>query len=529
MLKRLIDIWLASLSEREFDIPFRLLLEAEGHVAIGHSTIHGLAELGKDIVSQKPTEGLFYFFQTKAGDANPSDWNEMERQIRQMVEVPYVHPNYSVGDPYKPVWVCTGQLSETVRLSLGLENTHYRAEGKPTIDVWDRNVLIEKFGTAFFDLLIADESLAIDYLGLWSHITDYMSDEESLREFFHHHLFDLTVSGERKTKRHLATYTLMLFQISQRYISRDDLYSAIDCAMLGVVQMYEYVIAQNIESGIYRSYLSVVHEFIASLLQDLIDHCLEDEELTVDLLEKDSGPSEIFELPLRIHSLASKIGLSLLSKSLNGEDRTTEAALLLKLLENNPAFCHVLSERQMGTFWITVVSLLNTGHLEEAKAYVSETFEWFMKAHAEGEAGLPDPYQPYQVTVSHFLGVEEPGTSPTEMRMQSFFLPVLLKFVCCLGLRDELALHWRMVSRMVFHEYLPTGAWELFAYRPAAGTMALHGFPVMGSWSGLCERLSEKLSSEVSEFIDLHPQSLLILTLAYPWRAQWREVDRYTR
>jgi hypothetical protein len=167
MLKRLIEIWLTSLSERkDLDIPFRLLLEAEGHVAVGHSTKHGPMEFGKDIVSEKPSEGLFYFFQTKTGDAKPSDWAEMERQVMQMVEVPYAHPNYSIGDPYKPVWVCTGQLSETVRTSLGLRNEAYRKSDKPTVEVWDRNKLIAKFHSAFFDMLFADESFVVDFLSV---------------------------------------------------------------------------------------------------------------------------------------------------------------------------------------------------------------------------------------------------------------------------------------------------------------------------------------------------------------------------
>jgi len=222
MLKRLIDIWLTDLSERkDLDIPFRLLLEAEDHVAIGHSTVHGPMEFGKDIVSEKPPENLFYFFQTKTGDAKPSDWADMERQIMQMVEVPYAHPNYTIGEPYRPVWVCTGQLSETVRTSLGLQNEAYRKSGKPTVEVWDRNKLVEKFHSAFFDLLFADEAFVVDYLRLWSHLSDYMSDEDDLREFFHHYLFDLPVAKQRETRKHLATY--------------------VDCALLGAVQIVHLI------------------------------------------------------------------------------------------------------------------------------------------------------------------------------------------------------------------------------------------------------------------------------------------------
>src|SRR5436189_4011523 len=113
MIERLIENWLTNLSERkDLDIPFRLLLEAEGHRVNGHRTIHGPMELGKDVVSWYPRERCYYFFQLKSGDATQNDWVEMERQMLLMAEVPYVHPNYQPGDPYQTEWVCTGQLHE---------------------------------------------------------------------------------------------------------------------------------------------------------------------------------------------------------------------------------------------------------------------------------------------------------------------------------------------------------------------------------------------------------------------------------
>ena len=88
MLKRVIENWLISISEREFDIPFRLLLEAEGHTVINTTTVHGPMELGKDVVSWHPEEKTFYFFQLKAGNITNSSWSEMERQVMQLVTVP---------------------------------------------------------------------------------------------------------------------------------------------------------------------------------------------------------------------------------------------------------------------------------------------------------------------------------------------------------------------------------------------------------------------------------------------------------
>ncbi len=192
MIERLIENWLTNLSERKnLDIPFRLLLEAEGHRVNGHRTIHGPMELGKDVVSWYPCEQRYYFFQLKSGDVTQNDWLEMERQMLLMAEVPYVHPNYQPGDPYQSVWVCTGQLHETVRIGLGLKNDEARRQGKPTIEVWDRSTLVKKFRDAFFHLLFVDDPFAVDFLKRWSQALEYLADEEELRLFFHNYLFAL--------------------------------------------------------------------------------------------------------------------------------------------------------------------------------------------------------------------------------------------------------------------------------------------------------------------------------------------------
>jgi hypothetical protein len=406
MLKRLIENWLTNISEREFDIPFRLLLEAEGHISVGHSTKHGPMELGKDIVSWHPSEDKFFFFQLKAGNATLSDWNDMERQIRQLVEVPYTHPNYAIGSPYQPVWVCTGQLSETVKLSLGRKNDEHRMIEKPPIEVWERNILIDKFVDTFFDVVFAYDYFLVDFLRVWSHARDYLTDEDNLRVFFHEYLLSCPLDSTRQASRYLATYVLMLAQLGQRYVFIGDVYSGIDCLILGIVQLYEFVIVNGIQEKIYSHCHTAIMELISFHLQNLADACSDNKHVAHDLLETASSTSEIFELPLRVHSLASKLALLLLLKSPQGKDVSTEAELLHIIVANNNAtFCNVLSERQMGTFWMSVLGLLSSKKTELAKQCVATTLDWFVSFHDKEKCrGLPDPYQSFKMIPYHHLG-----------------------------------------------------------------------------------------------------------------------------
>lgn len=529
MLKRLIENWLINISEREFDIPFRLLLEALGHVAIGHTTIHGAMELGKDIVSRHPEGELFYFFQLKAGDITPSDWSEMQRQLLQMVTVPYVHPNYQIGNPYQPIWVCTGQLHETVRLNVGLMNQEFAQNGKPQVQVWDRNDLIERYHDTFYEVVFTDPALTIDFIRLWSHTHDFMSDEDELRAFFHVYLSRTPTTSSRIAARHLATYTLILTQLSQRYADLDDLYSRIDCVFLGIVQFYEWLSTTELTVQIYQNNLFAVNSLLDFYLVELINQCQEQPDIIEDLFEPETGWSEIFELPLRVHSLASKIALKLLLNAQQGQDIHTEVDLLTRVVRHNPAFCHLISERQMGTFWIVMLGLLRAGKTDLAELVIAVTFNWFMTFHGkEGLIGLPDPYQPYSLSVNYHLHVEPEQGRLTNNNRQSYLLPVLLKFVIYLNQRDLLTHHWKIISYMTIHEFRPTTLKQLFSYRSDIGTMATYGFPLQGSWSALQQQYAERISEDLGAFVDRYPESILSLALAYPWRTQWRETERYT-
>lgn len=531
MLKRLIENWLTSVSEREFDIPFRLLLEAEGHVSIGHSTVHGPMELGKDIVSWHPEEEIFYFFQLKAGNANLHAWNDMERQIRQLVEVPYTHPNYTIGLPYKPVWVCTGQLDETVRFSLGGKNEEHRRYGKPSIEVWERNMLIEKYVEMFFKIVFVDDYFLVDFLKVWSHARDFMMDEDDLRVFFHQYLSSCPLTNVRKAKLCLATYALMLAQLSQRYVSIGDLFSGIDCLLLGVVQVCEIITTNELQEEIYGRCYSVINELILVYLQGLADECAADEDTIADLFDPTPSPSmsEIFELPLRTHSLASKLALLQMLKSFRGEDTTVESRMLDIVIEkNHAAFCHIVSERQMGTLWVSIIGLLYAQNQSLAQQCIEDVFEWLMTFHgSEASRGLPDPYQPLASLVNHHLGIEPENERLINMNGQSYLLPILLKFMCYLGLRHCVERQWKTLSQMVFRDYYLSPPSCLFSYRSEEGVVVSFGFPVTGSWTEIQAWFSQRPSSVYVDFLSQYPETLLFLTLAYPWRTQWREVERY--
>ncbi|MBM3238073.1 hypothetical protein FJZ31_17415 [Candidatus Poribacteria bacterium] len=245
------------------------------------------------------------------------------------------------------------------------------------------------------------------------------------------------------------------------------------------------------------------------------------------MLEPQNGPVELFQYPLRVHSLASKIALLLILKKLRNEDNQQEVKLLQIIVQSNPVFCHLITERQMGTFWISMIGLMASGEVALVKDYVIQTMDWFMSFHGEDKEGLPNPYEPYEAALVHLTGVEFQRFPVYSMNYHSYFLPILLKLSCHLNLRELVARHWSSISRFFIEEYEPPTEVELYEYLPKSGKTTLRGFPTTGSWKEIKQQFSERFCGELTQFAISYPQSFLYLALAYPWRTPWREMERF--
>src|SRR6202049_2336115 len=86
LLRRIIENWLTSANERQYQIPFCQLLSAEGESVLDISTHHP-HEKGKDILTLSP-DGTIKAYQLKAGRIDLGTWHSIEGEINNLVELP---------------------------------------------------------------------------------------------------------------------------------------------------------------------------------------------------------------------------------------------------------------------------------------------------------------------------------------------------------------------------------------------------------------------------------------------------------
>lgn len=96
--EKLIEIWLDSATERQYQFAFRNALLSAGFTIL-HDTSHTALELGKDILAVAP-DGQLHAYQLKGNPGSRlliSQWQGLVAQINTLIYQPVSHPGVKAG------------------------------------------------------------------------------------------------------------------------------------------------------------------------------------------------------------------------------------------------------------------------------------------------------------------------------------------------------------------------------------------------------------------------------------------------
>ena len=155
MLRDVVAGFLDTVTEREFDAPLIALLAARGFTDVHF--LHGPFEFGKDFIAKgpKPAYGdtrtgdpaswtMHQFaLQSKAGDLDLTKWREVRTQLDDARLDGLAHPSFDRDLPRAGVLVTTGRLTGGAPVQAQDYRTTERHRGRPDVEVWDRERLLE--------------------------------------------------------------------------------------------------------------------------------------------------------------------------------------------------------------------------------------------------------------------------------------------------------------------------------------------------------------------------------------------------
>lgn len=147
MLRNVLEDYIDRVTERELDLPFLLLLAAEGYYDVHYT--HGSVEFGKDFIAKKQVgnQVVQYSFQTKKGDITLGEWRtEIMGQMLESILYPLVHPNFDPALPHQSVLVTTGDLKHQARIAfVGFQATVHNQYHLPPPEFMAGSNLVDRF------------------------------------------------------------------------------------------------------------------------------------------------------------------------------------------------------------------------------------------------------------------------------------------------------------------------------------------------------------------------------------------------
>lgn len=145
MLHVVVENFLNSLSEREFDAPLLAILASQGFYDIHF--IHGGFEFGKDVIAKKrdPKTGEVrqYAIQSKAGDITLAAWRDVRPQIEECEYNTRSHPSFDATLPRVAVLVSTGRLKGGAAVDAQEFRGQCKSRDLADFEVWDHRTILD--------------------------------------------------------------------------------------------------------------------------------------------------------------------------------------------------------------------------------------------------------------------------------------------------------------------------------------------------------------------------------------------------
>jgi hypothetical protein len=185
LLGRVIENWLTSVNERQYQLPFFQVLAAEGETILYVSS-HGPFEKGKDVITRTAV-GEIRAYQLKAGDISLSGWRDIHGEIVNLVELAIELPGTTPITEFVPYLVTNGELKDPVLEQVRVENVTWQSRGiDKTLKVIQKGELFERFRASHGAYLPRELADFRTFLELILHDGAAPADKEKAAQLIEH-------------------------------------------------------------------------------------------------------------------------------------------------------------------------------------------------------------------------------------------------------------------------------------------------------------------------------------------------------
>lgn len=510
--ERAIENWLTKAGERSYQTAFCHLLNAMDYAVI-HSTTHGPAEEGKDVIA-RDRRGKVAAFQLKRGNITVPKLRAFRGEINELVELPVRHPSVGLRAKHQPVLVTTGYINENVSSRIDGMNKSWHQRGYNPLTAWAGSELLMKFKEHTGKFLPQPVPEFHRLLGLMISTGKGPLDKAEfdllLRSILH-----FSESQNKVRKKEAATaiaafpiiveYALAGFDQARNHFAKIEAYTMLFCYMRALA------LRLRLPEKLWMATVKLVERAV-----DTFARQLSEETQSLRGFGQGSPFTEPVVAPYRKTLLAGAIAAHGLWCILGGtsdwynksKDSVVKNVLSCSQKTLLPAESFVPARFLASEF------LRHNGHIGPGDAIFRDLLRHCIlrKQDVKGVKPLWGPYLSIEEAIMKDLGERQESLIPERWEHNSYTAYGLILVAASRLLRQDLESLWHPITSLHFNEVVADRAWQMLLWQNKKGTLVEKMVPRPQSWRKLRDEAHnrKKLPRAFTKMIHWLPYYLLV-------------------
>jgi hypothetical protein len=512
MIERAIENWLTNTNERNYQAPFCQVLLTQGHRIIYISS-HRPMEQGKDIITIDK-DGWCCAYQLKTGDIDLKKWREILGEVKELMELPVVHPSVDKSNLHKAFLVSNGEITDEVRIQIDQmnEDNHRKGRQYSYLDVINGKRLLKEFIDAqgeFIPKELEDFDL---FLKLFlADGTDFLPKEKYF-EFLNKVIFGELYGQRTNAANAISSSIILVAYALYPYQTKANTYALFEAWAILAGSIIRYAQKNSIRKEDWlESYNLAFVEMVRSL-SVLKEEMLQRE----DFLEGDWRGDGGLVYRARATVVLGAVAALEIHRYHYEKGYVTDERVLNKIKENIRLLW--LWGESAFPYLFSIIKYLEVSNEKAlAQSFLNGLFIGIIRENAwDKEDGLPNPYYGINNIFESLFGISTQTIELKEFSGASYMLWILILTEARRNERQILQDNWRKLSRINLHEFRIRNPEDIFSWR--AEGINHSEFPRQTqSWAELQKEAMnfEGASPLFTERLDL----LRLFILACPHRA----------
>jgi hypothetical protein len=509
MIESVIANWLSKTNERNYQIPYCQVLLTKGQRVLYVST-HRPMEQGKDIITVDG-DGVYHAYQLKTGDIDQKTFRTIKGEIDELVERSIVHPSVNKSQPHRAHLVLNGQITDEVRYLIDQMNADNARRDRRVayLDVVTMHGLLQDFVAAqgqFLPTNVEELGMLLDVYNADG--TDFLPAHRVFR-FFKHALFAQTGVPRQQARNAIAASVISTGYLLKAFQRAKNAYAVFEGWTILAGCMIRYANRCGLRPDDWHESLALVRDALGAAMQVLWievagrTNFLEGNELV------DGADLYRARVTTVLGALAA---YALRTPGFDGSD------VLQRLLVENRRYLWLWGESAF-PFLFSIAKYVEQAAARDASVdLLTVILEGTATAFTNPTAReLAPPYYPVERILRAIL--DPTGQEQEKLRSSggSFILRPTLDLLARRGAREQVAVHWKQVSKVPVREFRPTDVLDLFSWRVSAGTNVTEIAPRTQSWAAL--QLEARQAPVALDLLQPYKDIVHYFILVCPYRA----------